>query len=185
MTVDHAVQRIGLERPSAGSLRAFFALAVAVPVALVLGATWTTQGAPSPTLLALALAVVVAAWVASLRLLRRHHMQLDAAGVEVATTFYRRRVDASELDLHAARVVDLDERPELRPGLKTNGVGFPGFASGWYRLRGGGKALVAIAGGPRVLWLPTRKGYGLLLQPPQPQALLDRLRAMAAAGDRR
>ena len=185
MRVDHAAQRIELERPSPGALRATFILAVAVPVALVLGVTWTTQGPPSTASLALALAVVVIAGAASVVLLRRHHLLLDATGLEVATTFYRRRFAAGDLDLRAARVVDLDERPELRPGLKTNGVGFPGFASGWYRLRGGGKALVAIAGGPRVVWLPTRKGHDLLLQPPQPQALLDRLRTMAAGVDRR
>lgn len=33
--------------------------------------------------------------------------------------------------------------------------------------------------GVRVLFVPTRNGYDLLLQARQPQALLDRLRAMA------
>ena len=61
----------------------------------------------------------------------------------------------------------------------------PGLKSGWFRLRNRNKALVAIAGGKRVLWIPTRAGYDLLLQPRNPQALLDELRKMADRTPRR
>ncbi len=119
-----------------------------------------------------------------LRSFRRHHISLDTAGIEVATTFYRRRLAFPDLDLAAARVVDLAEHTELRPMLKTNAVDVPGFKSGWYRLRNWQSALVAVSDGPRVLWLPTRLKYGLLLQPLQPQELLDRLRELAGTGRR-
>src|SRR5690606_41086090 len=49
-----------------------------------------------------------------------------------------------------------------------------------FRLRNGNKALVATVGGRRALWLPTQLGYDLLLEPVRPQALLDRLRELAA-----
>ena len=77
-------------------------------------------------------------------------------------------------------MVDLDEHTELKPSWKTNGTALPGFKSGWFRMRNRHKAFVAMTTGPRVLWLPTSKGHDLLLQPRQPQALLDRLREMAA-----
>lgn len=112
--------------------------------------------------------------------LRRHRLALDGEALEVTTSFYRRRIPLSDLRIDQARTVDLDERVELRPALKTNGTGLPGFKSGWFRLANGSKALVATAGGKRVLWLPTTLGYELLLEPMKPQALLDRLRELAA-----
>ncbi|GGK11852.1 hypothetical protein [Luteimonas terricola] len=120
-------------------------------------------------------------WGALAALVRRHRLRFDAGGIEVATTFYNRQFRLAELGLDAARVVNLDERPEFRPMLRTNGLAVPGFRSGWYRLRNGHRALVASAGGRHLLWIPTAAGHDLLLQPRDPQALLERLRAMAAA----
>lgn len=116
------------------------------------------------------------------RAMRRHHLAVDGDGVEVATTFYRRRVAWNALRLDEARVAHLDEHTQLKPLLKTNGTAFPGFRSGWFRLRNREKALVAMLDGPRVAWVPTTEGFGLLLQARQPQALLDHLRASAPQG---
>ena len=138
-------------------------------------------GSPALTFALLA-AVLLPVWLVLDWSLRRHRLRLDADGLEVATSFYRRRLSLSQLQLDQARVVNLDERPEFRPTFKSNGASVPGFKSGWFRLRGRHKALVAILGGPRVLWLPTTQGYGLLLQPVRPEALLQRLRELAAAG---
>ena len=95
--------------------------------------------------------------------------------------FHRRRLTLAELRLDQARVIDLAERTGFKPALRSNGTSLPGFHSGWFRLRNRSRAFVAIAGGSRVLWLPTTRGYDLLLQPPQPQALLQHLRELAAA----
>jgi hypothetical protein len=119
------------------------------------------------------------------RTLMRHRIALHGSALEIATTFHRRVLPLADLRLTAARVVDLDERTEFRPMLKTLGTSFFGFRSGWFRLRNREPALVATAGGTRVLWLPTVRGYGLLLQPESPQALLDELRRLAGDGDRR
>lgn len=119
------------------------------------------------------------------RVFSRHRLALVDGALEVATTFYRRRLPLADLKLDEARIVDLDERTELRPMFKTNGTGLPGFKSGWFRLRNRNKALVAMVGGKRVAWIPTRVGYDLLLQPRSPQALLDELRKMAERAPRR
>jgi hypothetical protein len=116
--------------------------------------------------------------------MRRHRLTLDADGLEVATSFYRRRLALAELQIDQARVIDLDERTEFKPVVKTNGTSLPGFHSGWFRLRNMRKALVATVGGKRVLHLPTTRGFDLLLQPRRPQALLERLQELAAARPR-
>lgn len=110
---------------------------------------------------------------------------LGSHSFEIHTGFHRQPLALAELDLASARVVDLGERSELRSLLRTSDTAFPGFRSGWFRLRNRRRAFVAMTTGPRVLFVPTRNGYDLLLQPRQPQALLDRLRALATAADRR
>lgn len=120
-----------------------------------------------------------AVWALLDRAVHRHRLALSADSLEVKTSFYSRVVPLTELRLDAARVVDLDERTEFKPGVKTNGYSVPGFHSGHFRLRNREKAFVAIAGERRALWLPTARGAGLLLQPQQPDALLDRLRELA------
>ena len=135
----------------------------------------------SVIVMVLAVALVMGAIALFLdRMLERHRLLLDAGGIEVATTFYRQRIAFAELKLDAARVVRLDEHPELKPLLKSNGYALPGFRSGWFRLRNWRKAFVATSDGERVLWLPTTRGFDLLLQPRDPQRLLDRLRGLAS-----
>lgn len=116
--------------------------------------------------------------------MRRHRVAIQDGTLDLTTSFYRRRMALTELRLDEARVVDLSERTELRPGLKSNGFNWIGFRSGWFRARQG-RMLVATAGGDRVLWVPTTRGFDLLLQPRRPQALLERLRELAAGAPRR
>jgi hypothetical protein len=145
------------------------------PKNLIAGSLWLTN----VVAVAAVLAICGGAYGFISRAMRRHRVDIDPDGLEVATTFYRRRLGWNELQLAQARVVDLDEHTEFKPLLKTNGTALPGLQSGWFRLRNRRKALVAIAGGRRVLHLPTSAGYDLLLQARQPQALLQRLRELA------
>ena len=122
-----------------------------------------------------------AIWLVTDRLLLRHDLRIDDAGIDIRTTLYRRRVGWVDLDLASARVLDIDEHPERKPLLKSNGVSIPGFRSGWFRSRAFARLFVATAGGSRLLWLPTTLGYALLLQPRNPAALLEQLRKRSDA----
>lgn len=159
-------------------------LTIALPLALAgSGVLQETSAGPR---LPLALAAIggVLVFASIDALLRRHRLELDGERLDVVTTFYRRSFPLGELRLDAARVVDLAERTEYQPRLGTNGTHLPGFHSGRFRLRNRSMALVAIAGGPRVLWLPTARGFDLLLQPRQPHALLQHLREVAGVSAR-
>ena len=114
--------------------------------------------------------------------MRRRAVELRVGALEVRAALYRMRVTATELDLDRARIVNLAERTELRPWLKTNGMAMPGFKVGHFRLRGGlGKAFCLLTQTERVLWLPQRDGTSqLLLSLERPQALLDALRVATA-----
>ena len=176
--------------PASGRSRVFlFALTVGAPVLVtMLGVAmghvptgeslWGTGNRGGDALIAMLVVALVTGAIALFldRMLKRHRLLLDAGGLEIATTFYKQHVAFTELKLDAARVIRLDEHPDLKPLLKSNGYALPGFRSGWFRLRNWQKAFVATSDGERVLWLPTSRGFGLLLQPRDPQRLLERLR---------
>ena len=176
--------------PASGRSRAWlFALTVGLPVLLTMigvamghaptgESLWGIGNRGADALIAMLVVALVTGAIAVFldRMLKRHRLLLDADGIEIATTFYKQRIAFSDLKLDAARVVRLDEHPELKPLLKSNGYALPGFRSGWFRLRNWQKAFVATSEGERTLWLPTSRGFGLLLQPRDPQRLLDRLR---------
>ena len=154
-------------------------LTIGLPLALI-GGSIALQRAESPAGLGYTAVAVVLLFLIIDRALYRHRIAIDDGALDVATTFYRRKLALAELRLDQARVIDLAERTEFKPALRSNGASLPGFHSGWFRLRNRSRAFVAIAAGPRVLWVPTTRGYGLLLQPRQPQVLLQHLRELAA-----
>lgn len=178
MRNDPALQLV----PASGRSRAFLlALVVGVPVlATMIGVAMGRLPADKGWVALLVVAAAMSAIGAFLwRMLGRHRLQIDDAGIDIATTFYRQRIALPDLCVDAARVVRLDEHPDFKPVFKTNGYALPGFRSGWFRLRNRQKAFVATSDGERVLWLPTARGFGLLLQPRDPRRLLERIRELA------
>jgi hypothetical protein len=181
-----------LEPPSSAVRIWMFVLVFALPMAITVVSLAAAMGSDEPKRLVadsvmatwLTSAGIVAAltlplWWLLDRGLRRHRIEVSSHGLEIASAFYKRRLALAELNLDEARVVDLEERTELKPASKSNAVSMPGFKGGWFRLGNRRKAFVAMTGGPRVLWLPTRNDYDLLLQPRHPQALLEHLRKLA------
>lgn len=185
--------RCQLEPAAARAQWLLFALVVALPLGLVLVLPEAGRDASLPlsgfaqdhplllkaSALLVVLLVVGGLFALLWWMMRRHRMVMDQAGLDLVTSFYRRRLAWPDLRLEQARVVSLGEHPELKPALKSNGYAMPGFRSGWFRTRKLSKVFVATAGGDRVLWIPTTQGYDLLLQPRNPQATLQRMQALA------
>lgn len=119
--------------------------------------------------------------------MKRRSVVLAGGMLEVRAAIYRERIPIADIDLASARVVDLAERTELRPVIKTNGMSLPGFSAGHFRLRGKlAKAFCLLTDRRRVLWLPLHNGKDqLLLSIERPQALLDALHAAADGEVRR
>lgn len=187
----HDVSALALARPGARTYGVFFALCIGLPCALTalsIASGDTASGrlvqGSVPLTLATVFGVCLMFSVGFALLTRRHRMTLVGNTLEVVSTFYRRRLALADLDVERARVVDLAERTELRPLIKTNAVAMPGFRSGTFRLRDHSKAFVATAGGTRVLWIPTANGEVLLLEPEQPQRALDVLRRLIRSAAR-
>lgn len=164
--------------PPAHAWMLLVVLGGALPLGIV-GALWLSgdparmRGAlPGILIIPVVLALLVLA-------MKRRAVELRDGVLEVRAALFRHRVAVSALDLERARIVDLRERTELRPVLKTGGMSLIGFDAGRFRLRDKfGKAFCLLTDRSRVLWLPHRDGNDqLLLSLQQPQALLDALRA--------
>ena len=123
-------------------------------------------------LLPLALAVGTGAlfWPRTLR------VEVTADAVTIRGSIYGRSVPRSELNLDQARAVDLEREPDLKPRLRTNGIGLPNYRVGWFRLRDRERALCFLTRTDRVLYLPTTQSYALLVSAENPDALLVALR---------
>jgi hypothetical protein len=117
--------------------------------------------------------------------LSRRRVTLDGGVLRVVAGFNSLQVQAADIDLPAASVVDLDEHTSLRPMLKTFGTSMPGYQAGHFRLRDRGAAFVLLTGTRKTLVLPLRGGKRVLLSVRQPEALLKALHDVAPGAARR
>jgi hypothetical protein len=91
--------------------------------------------------------------------------------------FYSVTVDKGDLDLAAARVVDLHHDGDWRPRMRTNGFANPHYQSGWFRAANGTKMRMYRAGGSRMVLLPAKNGGApILYQAADPDRFLQELR---------
>ncbi|MGV8944182.1 hypothetical protein [Thermomonas sp.] len=168
---------------------AFMVLAGGVlPLLIVAGLLWFRRMDQDGLLRFLpALLIVVFVLGLSLLSMKRRSVALVGHVLDVRAALFRERIPVADFDLERARLVDLAERTELRPAVKTMGMSLPGFQAGRFRLRGKlAKAFCLITDRQRVLWLPLHNSKDqLLLSVERPQDLLDALRATLDAQPRR
>lgn len=105
--------------------------------------------------------------------------ELSEAGLRLRGDLYGRMIPASALRGGATRIVDLTNTRELQPRWRTLGTAFPSYRAGWFRLRNGEKALLYLTDSRRAVYVPTTRGFSLLLSPQQPERFVERLRTVA------
>ncbi|MGH8213541.1 MAG: hypothetical protein ACREPP_09985 [Rhodanobacteraceae bacterium] len=110
--------------------------------------------------------------------IRRAGVALNAQAIGIDTGLGSRLVALQRLAPRGLREIDLRARPELRPLLRTWGIGLPGFCGGWYRLRNGRKALCLVTDRSRVCMLEDETGAVYLLSLSNPAPLEHALQAV-------
>jgi hypothetical protein len=136
------------------------------------------HGAPAwPVLIAGGFALAVSAlallWIR--HMLRRIEARLEGDALVVDAGAARKRFPLAALRANGLRVVSLDERAELRPLIRTWGIGMPGLASGRFRLRNGDKAICILTGRKHVATMRADDGTWILLSLADASALRDAL----------
>jgi len=108
---------------------------------------------------------------------RNSRIEVGTGEIRLVGDFWARSIPITSLRLDAAAVLDLRESTDYAPRIRTFGTAVPGYASGWYRLRNGEKALAYLTHRGSVVYLPTSLGYSLLLSADRPEELLAALRS--------
>jgi hypothetical protein len=134
--------------PASGGAIPFFALMIAIPILLLglFGFLWHSM--------------------------HNTTFEVSGEGIRIRGDLYGRTIPLSKLRLDQARVLDISHDPDHGLSWRTNGVGMPGYASGWFRLKNGEKALVFLTRRNRILYVPTVENYALLVSPKDPNGLL-------------
>lgn len=159
-----------------------------LPLSIIAGMLWFRRMDSEGLIRFLPVLVIVASVLGlSLIAMKRRSVTLTGHVLDVRAALFRERTPIADIDLGRARLVDLAERMDLQPAVKTMGMSLPGFHAGRFRLRGKlVKAFCLVTNRHRVLWLPLHNGKDqLLLSVERPQDLLDALRATLDAHARR
>jgi hypothetical protein len=107
---------------------------------------------------------------------RNVKFEVSAEGLRIKGDIYGRTIPARALVVDKAKILDLGKEKEYQLGWRTNGAGLPGYKSGWFRLKNGEKGLVFVTDTRRVVYLPTREGYSVLLSVARPSDFIQALR---------
>jgi hypothetical protein len=108
----------------------------------------------------------------------REKFLISSEGLKISGFPYGRFIAAREIDVAHAQAVDLNVNPDYRLVRKTNGSGLPGYQAGWFRMANGDKALAFVTDKKRVVRIPTRQDYTVLLSVDNPQEFLRVLRVV-------
>jgi hypothetical protein len=162
--------------PERSRLWLLIALAFGVPVIVMTGILTVAlmHNAPLAPILFTAALVIVASGLATVwieRMIRRISVALDGDSLIIDTGIVARRFPFSTLRAAGMRTVSLAEHIELKPTLRTWGIGAPGLSCGWFRLRNGGKALCILTESERVTVLRADDGIWILLSLADPSTL--------------
>jgi hypothetical protein len=117
-------------------------------------------------LLALVALFAVVAWGG-----RTTRFQVTDDGLRIRSPIYGRTVPFDDIIPGSIRVADLRTDRELQPTLRTNGLGLPGYSAGWFRLRGGRRALLFVTVREQVVHFETRGGHAVQLSAQAPDEL--------------
>lgn len=112
---------------------------------------------------------------------RNVRFAVSPAALEIKGGMYGRSIPLSSLDLDAMEVTNLKSDRKRAPRWRTNGIGLPGYQSGWFKLRNGEKGLLFVTDRTRAVYIPTRDGYSLLVTPQHTDDFVASLRAAAHA----
>jgi hypothetical protein len=106
---------------------------------------------------------------------RHLRFELSPEGLRIRGP-YGRLIPRDALDARNARIVNMKTDPSFRWMIRTNGIGMPGFGAGWFRFKGGRRALAFVNQFTKVVEIPTNLGYCVLLSPAEPEGFLRELR---------
>lgn len=138
-----------------------------------------TPASPKPTWLLMAVCVLLAGMLVMMVYVayssRHARVEMSSDRIKLVGDLWGRELPLDVLDVSKTRVLDITRDSEYALHRRTLGTGLPGYASGWFKLENGEKALAYVTDRRRVVYVPTAKGYSLLLSVDDPEAFIETL----------
>lgn len=131
----------------------------------------------SQALILLVLVPIFALMLYTVYSARNMTFAVSTEGLRIRHAPYGRFIPADVMMTDGARIIDADGAGPLRPGVRTNGIGLPGYSVGWFRLNNGEKALMFVTSKQDVVYIPTKNGYAVMLSTTEPHAMLRALQS--------
>jgi len=123
------------------------------------------SSAPLITILAISIfLLIILALFAFIGISSRNiKFELSDQGLQIKGGMYGRFIPREDIDGENAKIINLDTSPEYKPRIRTNGIGLPGYAAGWFKLKNDEKALLFVTDRSSVVYIPTRQDYSVML----------------------
>jgi hypothetical protein len=137
---------------------------------------WVWLAIPA-VLVLVALIVAMAILLRSMSGARSSTFEVSPEGVRIRGDIYGRLIPASQLVADSVQRVDISTG-DFRPVLRVGGTAVPGYRAGWFRLANGSRALLYVTDPAKVVRIPTRDGYSLLLSVAETDRFVAQVRAL-------
>jgi len=98
---------------------------------------------------------------------------LSEQGLEIKSFIYGRTLPRDIFSSVSILKLDLRNQHTYAPVIRTNGIGLPGYQAGWFSLVNKGKALLFVTDTSSIVYLPTSKGYSVMLSVTEPEEFID------------
>jgi hypothetical protein len=128
-------------------------------------------------LVLVALAVAIAILLKSVTGARSSTFEVSPEGLQIRGDIYGRLIPISQLVADSAERVDISSGA-FRPVARVGGTAVPGYRSGWFRLANGSRALLYVTDPAKVVRVPTKEGYSVLLSVAETDRFVAELRAL-------
>ncbi len=109
--------------------------------------------------------------------------EVSPQGLRLRGDVYGRLIPAQSLVVEQAQIINLTHDPSHQLSFRTIGTSVSGHQAGWFRLQNGEQALVYLTDRSRVVYLPTRDGYSIMLSTAQPEAFLAALQRVVGRSE--
>ncbi len=94
---------------------------------------------------------------------RNTRFEVSEQGLRITGAIYGRSIPREEITTGNIQILNLNTYDQYKPRFRTNGVGLPGYAEGWFKLKNNEKALLFVTDRSNVVYIPTNQDYSVML----------------------
>jgi hypothetical protein len=107
---------------------------------------------------------------------RKTRFEISQEGLWIRGTIYGRKIPSESLILSGVKVLNIKQNRDYRPKWRKNGIGLPDYQTGWFRLQNKEKALLFVTDRTRVVYVPIKDQYSVLLSVELPDSFVQVLK---------